>query len=66
MGSQPADQDLAGKALERKLSDFLARIVQHEMDHLQGVLFVDRLSPTDRIRLRTNLERLEDRWRAGA
>lgn len=59
-------QDLAGKALERKLSDFLARIVQHEMDHLQGVLFVDRLSPADRIRVRSNLERLEDRWRAGA
>jgi peptide deformylase len=28
--------------------DLLARIVQHELDHLNGVLFVDRLSPAKR------------------
>jgi peptide deformylase len=59
-------QDLAGKTVELKDDDFVARIVQHEMDHLLGVLFVDRLSPTDRIRVRQSLERLEERWRAGA
>ena len=61
-----AYQDVTGKAIERKLGDFLARIVQHELDHLNGVLFVDRLSPADRLRVRTSLERLEERWRAGA
>lgn len=30
---------------ERKLSDFSARTVQHEMDHLKGVLLVDYLTP---------------------
>ena len=28
--------------------DLMARIFQHEMDHLNGVLFVDRLSPAKR------------------
>jgi peptide deformylase len=59
-------QDLEGKHVERKLDDFIARIVQHEMDHLQGVLFVDRLSPADRIRVRANLAKFEERFRARA
>lgn len=61
-----AYQDLSGKTLEVRSSEFIARIIQHEFDHLQGVLFVDRLSPTDRIRLRTSLERMEERFRARA
>ena len=30
---------------------FLARAVQHETDHLQGILYVDRLSPDDRAKI---------------
>ena len=30
-----------GKSQERKLHDFDARVVQHEVDHLEGVLIVD-------------------------
>lgn len=37
--------DLSGNEINTELSGFLARIVQHETDHLDGVLFVDRLSP---------------------
>ena len=32
-----------GKNEETELSDFIARIFQHEYDHLNGVLFIDRL-----------------------
>lgn len=32
-----------GKQEEREFSDFLARIFQHEYDHINGVLFIDRL-----------------------
>ena len=32
-----------GKIEERQFSDFIARIFQHEYDHLNGVLFLDRL-----------------------
>ena len=34
---------LNGKAVETEFSGFPARIVQHEVDHLNGVLFVDRV-----------------------
>lgn len=37
--------DLEGKEIDTEVNGFLARIVQHETDHLDGVLFVDRLSP---------------------
>jgi peptide deformylase len=32
-----------GKTEERDFSDFIARIFQHEYDHLNGVLFLDRI-----------------------
>ncbi|MFI5338640.1 MAG: peptide deformylase [Candidatus Methylomirabilales bacterium] len=45
--------DRSGRPVEIEGQDLLARIFQHELDHLNGVLFVDRLSPAKRdIRLR--------------
>lgn len=35
--------DIDGKKYVMKLSDLAARIVQHEIDHLDGVLFTDRI-----------------------
>ena len=37
-----AAQDRAGRPYERELSGWPARIAQHETDHLNGVLFLDR------------------------
>jgi peptide deformylase len=36
--------DRQGRRVERRLKDFPARIAQHETDHLDGVLFFDRMS----------------------
>jgi peptide deformylase len=36
--------DRDGKKIELKLKDFPARVVQHETDHLDGVLFFDRMT----------------------
>ncbi len=36
--------DLAGNAIERDVDGFLARVLMHENDHLDGVLFFDRMS----------------------
>ena len=36
--------DLQGNAIERVVDGFLARVLQHENDHLDGVLFIDRLA----------------------
>lgn len=57
--------DLAGAAQEISFEGFLARIVLHEMDHLQGVLFVDRLSAAERIRVRGKLLDMEAQYKAG-
>ena len=34
-------QDIKGKNQERKLEGFDARVIQHEIDHLEGILIVD-------------------------
>ena len=38
-------QDRSGKAFELEAEGLLAKALQHEIDHLNGLLFVDRLSP---------------------
>jgi peptide deformylase len=38
-------QDRTGKAFELEAEGLLAKALQHEIDHLNGLLFVDRLSP---------------------
>jgi peptide deformylase len=43
-------QDVRGQRLELEADGLLARCVQHEVDHLDGVLFIDRLSRGDRKR----------------
>jgi len=40
--------DRDGRPIQVEGEDLLARILQHEIDHLNGVLFVDRLSPAKR------------------
>jgi len=35
--------DRQGQRQQREFSGFVARVVQHELDHLEGILFVDRL-----------------------
>ena len=39
-------QTLAGQQIEREFTDFVARIFQHEDDHLRGIVFLDRLEST--------------------
>jgi peptide deformylase len=36
--------DRDGKSIECRLKNFPARVVQHETDHLDGVLFFDRMT----------------------
>ena len=37
-------QDVAGKWFEMEGTELLSRAIQHEIDHLDGILFIDRLS----------------------
>ena len=50
-------QDRHGACFERQLEGLSAVCVQHEMDHLEGKLFVDYLSSLKRERIRRRLEK---------
>jgi peptide deformylase len=51
-------QDEHGQPFERIVDGYLARAIQHETDHLDGVLFTDRLGPLKRQFLRRDLDAL--------
>ena len=43
-------QDLDGKEVRIKATDYLARVLQHEIDHLDGILFTDRMTDLNTLR----------------
>lgn len=49
----------AGQELTKELDGLDARVVQHECDHLDGILFIDRLSTTNLMAIKQDLEDLE-------
>jgi peptide deformylase len=51
--------DLAGNEITGEVDGLMARIVQHETDHLDGTLFIDRLAPTQLAAVRDKLEEFE-------
>ncbi len=52
-------QELDGKRIEATADGLLAVCLQHEIDHLNGKLFIDYLSPLKRQRLRKKIEKSE-------
>ena len=52
-----------GKEFERTFEGFESRIVQHEYDHLEGVLLVDRMSGADKQRNKAALQDLVDSYK---
>lgn len=55
--------DLTGNLIQRDLDGFLARIVQHEIDHLNGKFFFDRMPENDLADLHPKLKVLENDFR---
>jgi peptide deformylase len=51
--------DLSGNEVSGEVEGLMARIVQHETDHLEGTLFIDRLAPTQLAAVRDKLEEFE-------
>ena len=51
--------NLAGESFKGELDGLFARIVQHETDHLDGTLFIDRLAPAQLAEVRPELEEFE-------
>lgn len=56
--------DLSGKTQTLEADALLSRAIQHEIDHLDGVLFIDRLSPAGKSAVKTQLKELEKRFKA--
>jgi peptide deformylase len=51
-------EDLKGETFSLECTQLLSRAVQHEVDHLDGILYVDRLSPVRRRLLSRKLKQL--------
>lgn len=49
--------DADGQPLSFEAAGLKARVVQHEMDHLDGVLFIDRLPPVTRDRIKRRIQK---------
>ena len=56
----------SGRLVEINASGLLARVVQHEKDHLDGVLFIDRLRDKDKKAIETDLEILNKQFTAAS
>jgi len=54
--------DLSGKEVCFEFNGLFARAAQHEADHLDGVLFVDRLGESAKLSVKADLEALERRF----
>ena len=52
-----------GEETEEKLDGINARVFQHEYDHLKGVLFIDRLSPVEKVKIKSELKMLKKEYK---
>jgi peptide deformylase len=59
-------QNLDGESIELETTGFLARAIQHEVDHLNGILFIDRMSSAAKTSLSSKLKRLQKETQRGA
>ena len=52
---------LDSKSIEIETNGLLARALQHEIDHLNGILFIDRVSPIQKAKLKKTLKNLSEK-----
>jgi peptide deformylase len=57
-------QDATGKAVEQVETGYVARIWQHEVDHLNGILLMDRMGALAKMSHRKTLKELEEKFAA--
>jgi peptide deformylase len=56
---------LDGKRVEKKVVGYMARIVQHEIDHMDGIFVLERMSPLYRSLVLRNFETLKSKLSKG-
>jgi len=57
-------QNVEGQFFRRRIEGFEARLFLHEYDHLDGVLYVDRLNPESREKVNPGLDKLKEMYLA--
>jgi peptide deformylase len=58
-------QTLDGSEIEIEASGLLGRAIQHEVDHLNGILFIDRMNSAAKAALSSRLKRMQKETRRG-
>jgi peptide deformylase len=58
-------QSLEGDTIQFEAGGFLARAIQHEHDHLDGILFIDRMNSAAKAALSSRLRRLQKETKRG-
>jgi len=58
-------QTLEGDIIQIEAGGFLARAIQHEHDHLNGILFIDRMRSAEKAALSSRLKRLQKETKRG-
>ena len=58
-------ETLEGRPIEIEATGLLARALQHEVDHLNGILFIDRMSSAAKVALSSRLKRMQKETRSG-
>lgn len=53
-----------GVPVEITASGFMAKLFQHEIDHLSGAVFTDRVVPAEKTRVKQEIKRLKKHWAA--
>lgn len=56
---------VTGERIDAEYDGFVSRIVQHEYDHLEGVLLVDRMSPADKLASKSRIDELVWKFKHG-
>ena len=58
-------QSLEGELIQIEASGLLSRAIQHEHDHLHGILFIDRMNSASKAALSSRLKRLQSETKRG-
>jgi len=59
-------ETLEGETIQIEASGLLARAIQHEVDHLNGILFIDRMNSVAKVALSSRLKRLQKETKRGS
>lgn len=59
-------ETLEGETIRIEASGLLARAIQHEVDHLHGILFIDRMNSAAKAALSSRLKRLQKETKRGS